>query len=482
MSSDSDGPNPLTHSWNFDDGTPPETDSDPLHVFYQAGTYDVELTVDDGADTDDETKQVSVQSPFPVDSPPVAVIGVSGGGPTFSFDGSHSYDPDGDTISSWEWDFDSDGTFDASGQSVSHLFGEGSHDVVLVVTANGKQGHATVTVLWLPGTDRPPVASFNWYPYYVELNETVVQFVNSSYDLDCGITCLSYSWNFGDPASGADNTSSVRNPEHVFFDDGGRGYFDVMLNVSDGTHSSSIQKRVFVGQPTNNTPPVAAFSYSPSEPVALQVVQFTDLSFDFDGSIVSREWNVGGTSYSNPAYPVFPHLFVSAGNYNASLEVSDDLGMTDFVLKTVNVGSAPPGSLDVPSIVSVSATDAVLDATGTGTSTVRVECTGGIPGFPGCDPPRVEVKIVDGITQQEVAGIPPFENDCLPFEHDFVVSESGSYRAVANLKCPYCNVCQDGAYFSTFKSFTGWENVPETHPALVLLVFFAVWFVLRKRA
>ncbi|MFN2137914.1 MAG: ExeM/NucH family extracellular endonuclease [Candidatus Promineifilaceae bacterium] len=41
----SHGPQPLALSWDFGDGSPPVTETDPVHVYAQTGTYEVKLTV-----------------------------------------------------------------------------------------------------------------------------------------------------------------------------------------------------------------------------------------------------------------------------------------------------------------------------------------------------------------------------------------------------------------------------------------------------
>jgi PKD domain/Secretion system C-terminal sorting domain len=50
-------------------------------------------------------------------------------------------------------------------------------------------------------------------------------------------------WNFGDPASGASNTSSEMHPNHVF---SAPGYYNVCLTVSNQYGSDSICKRVYI--------------------------------------------------------------------------------------------------------------------------------------------------------------------------------------------------------------------------------------------
>jgi PKD repeat protein len=64
-----------------------------------------------------------------------------------TFDGSASFDPDG-SIRSFEWDVDGDGTVDATGETVEHVYATpGTFDVTLTVTDDdGRTGSRTRTV------------------------------------------------------------------------------------------------------------------------------------------------------------------------------------------------------------------------------------------------------------------------------------------------------------------------------------------------
>lgn len=60
VSSDPDnGPNPLTYSWSFGDGTT-SNEVGPVHTYTQAGSYQVTLTVSDGELSNASTKSISV--------------------------------------------------------------------------------------------------------------------------------------------------------------------------------------------------------------------------------------------------------------------------------------------------------------------------------------------------------------------------------------------------------------------------------------
>lgn len=67
---------------------------------------------------------------------------------TVDFSSQESYDPDPDNILSYEWDFDGDGTFDATGATVSHTYTvRGTFNALLKVMDNeGLSSFATVVI------------------------------------------------------------------------------------------------------------------------------------------------------------------------------------------------------------------------------------------------------------------------------------------------------------------------------------------------
>ena len=73
--------------------------------------------------------------------------------------------------------------------------------------------------------------------------------------------------------------------------------------------------------------PTANFTYTPVNPMNKTVIQFTDTSFDSDGTIVSWWWNFGDHYYSDLQNPV--HCYYVNGTYTTSLTVTDDSGGTD---------------------------------------------------------------------------------------------------------------------------------------------------------
>ncbi len=90
---------------------------------------------------------------------------------------------------------------------------------------------------------------------------------------------------------------------------------------------------------TTNTAPNAQFSYSPTEPIVGEAVQFTDESNDSDGNITSWLWRFGDGSQSGQDDETYSYN--SPGIYTVELTVTDDDNATDTVSRDVNVTEAP---------------------------------------------------------------------------------------------------------------------------------------------
>jgi len=94
------------------------------------------------------------------------------------------------------------------------------------------------------------------------------------------------------------------------------------------------------------TPPVADFSWTPTEPCAGHNVKFTAIASDPDnldgGGITNYTWDFDdGTVPVETVTETVTHAFGLEGDYNVTLTVTDDEGKTASVTKTVNVLSEP---------------------------------------------------------------------------------------------------------------------------------------------
>ncbi len=124
-----------SYEWDFDgDGETDATGETVTHTFDSTGEYAVKLQVvdDSGATASTETTVSVAPNPEPEPSFTVSPDGPRAGD-RVTFDASPSSDPDG-TVTRYEWDFDGDGTTDATGETVTHTFERpGEYDVTITV-------------------------------------------------------------------------------------------------------------------------------------------------------------------------------------------------------------------------------------------------------------------------------------------------------------------------------------------------------------
>ena len=137
FSSDADG-DALTYRWFFGDGKT-ATGAKVTHVYAAAGEYSARLMVSDSKNASDVDSQVITITEVGDNHDPVAVIATgrrSGTAPvSLTFDGSISYDPDGDPLT-YEWSISLDGEVVATAAEalVSVRFDEpGTYSVELSV-------------------------------------------------------------------------------------------------------------------------------------------------------------------------------------------------------------------------------------------------------------------------------------------------------------------------------------------------------------
>ncbi|HEY6928622.1 MAG TPA: PKD domain-containing protein [Thermoanaerobaculia bacterium] len=172
----------------------------------------------------------------------------------------------------------------------------------------------------------PPVANFTYLPSNPSIGQSV-GFTDASSGADF------WAWDFGDPASGGFNTSSIRNPTHVY---NAMGTYTVTLKVTNATASDSKSATVAVSPP----PPTAEFTFSPSAPGPGVTVQFTDAS---NGAPTSWSWTFGDptSGSANTSTQQNPtHVFGAVGVYTVTLAAKSASG-TGLRNHAVTVAVAP---------------------------------------------------------------------------------------------------------------------------------------------
>lgn len=211
--------------------------------------------------------------------------------------------------------------------------GYSTYNVVLVLFGTGARTVDAQLVPLFP-TNSPPTASFSFSPPSPLVGSYVQFDASSSFDPDGAIA--SYVWSFGDGTTG--NGSMIW---HRFTSG---GIFSVTLTVTDNDGASdSATQTIRVGP--SNLPPVAAFTYSPTNPTSGVWVQFdASASFDSDGNIDSYSWNFGdgGTNLGSLVW----HRFLSTGSYLVTLTIVDNDGASATSSVAIQVGSTnlPPSA------------------------------------------------------------------------------------------------------------------------------------------
>jgi len=161
------------------------------------------------------TLELAIEVP---NQPPSAEIDYTADFMKVCFDGSASYDADGQIIS-YEWDFGDGAT--ADGQSPTHIFvSEGTFDVTLKVTDNdGAFDIASVQITFI---NEPPVADAG-EDHTVFIGSKVYLDGSASYDVDGDIK--GYYWSFGDEEFGEGMQRS-----HLYLHP---GTYEAALTVTD---------------------------------------------------------------------------------------------------------------------------------------------------------------------------------------------------------------------------------------------------------
>ena len=85
-------------------------------------------------------------------------------------------------------------------------------------------------------------------------------------------------------------------------------------------------------------PPMAEFIYEPERPKAGETVEFdASASLDFDGEIISYEWDFDADGRTDATGVSAQYTFASSGAYAITLTVTDDGGNSDGLTYTINV-------------------------------------------------------------------------------------------------------------------------------------------------
>ncbi len=261
---------------------------------------------------------------------PNAYVVTEGAG--LQLDGSESLAPEaGDNVARYQWDYDSDGNFDAEGGVVAFDTNEdGVFQGVLRVTDSlGATGQTLFRVTVL---DVDPSADAGG-PYVVAQG-TPLQFdARATQPGSAADLITRYTWDFGDgtpPVNGAGLTQ----PEHTYEDNGA---YTVTLRVDDEDSFVTVQVAVAV----RDVDPIIDGINPPADPYETAPMTFTiDARPGAASDPITRiEWDMDGDGvpeYSGNNLTEVEHQFDAAGDYNVVVTVRDgDSSSVDAIVVNV---------------------------------------------------------------------------------------------------------------------------------------------------
>jgi len=320
----------VSYLWDFGDGQPPASSNPTTHLYANSGNYNVKLTVSNSQGCIRDTiKQVLVLGK------PVALFNYASpncAGDSVQFTDLSST-PHG-YIHKWIWHFD-DGTSDVpvtfpGNQNVKHKFANGgTYNVKLTIKTSDSCEVQKITAVQI---GFKPMADF-----YFGTNGCAlipIQFTDNS-QTNGGPPITTWSWNFGDPASGVNNTSNLQSPLHAFTA-GGIDTVRLIITNANGC-VDTIKKTVSI-----NSAPVAIFSSDTS--CMGSPTQFTDASTTPSGTIIAWHWTFGDPpsgsgNTSTEKNPI--HTYTTQGTYTVTLQVTNSTQCVKDTSMQITVNPKP---------------------------------------------------------------------------------------------------------------------------------------------
>ncbi len=314
------GNNITSWQWNFGDGTPNSTQTDPKHMYNLTGYYSVTLTVTNDGGSSSITKVnyiyvVVTPSATPTASPtPTPTLkanftsNVTSGIVPLSVQFTDT--STGLNINYWQYNF-GDGSMNSSQPNPVHVFNAVGNYTVTLTVKNDTASSTVQKIYYITVHNPLPVANFT-SNITTGNAPLAVQFTDTS----TGYNIYGWQWNFGD---GTGNVST-QNPVHTYATPGN---YTVKLTVTnDGGSSTKVITSYIV---VKDTAPVANFTSNTTVGSYPLGVQFTDTSTGTN--IASWQWNFGdGTSNSTTQNPA--HTYANYGTYTVTLTVTNSGGIS----------------------------------------------------------------------------------------------------------------------------------------------------------
>jgi gliding motility-associated-like protein len=316
--------------WDFGDGQVSALQN-PVHVYAAAGTYTVKLYIrtDRGCNSDTLSKQVVIN--------PLPAAGYATAGPycvTRNITFTDASVANAGIITIWRWNM-GDGTLQTFNNNTpfTHVYAAtGTYNTTLQVeTDKGCKS----TLVSIPVVINPlPVPSFTHTR--VCLPDGIANFTNTSTIADGSGALMTYVWDFGDVASGANNNSTLTNPSHQYSAVG--PYTATLTATSNNNCIATVSQIIADIYPQAK----ANFTVNP-ENCLNDVTNFTDNSNGMGSTVTQWFWDFGDGQTSTLQNPT--HTYAAANTYTVRLYVRTDKNCnSDTITKTVVINPLPAAS------------------------------------------------------------------------------------------------------------------------------------------
>ncbi|GJQ62206.1 MAG: hypothetical protein SCALA702_12590 [Melioribacteraceae bacterium] len=326
-SKDPDG-NIVSYEWDFGDGQT-GTGVNPAHIYKAPGEYNVSLRVTDNTDVQNNYDEDFIK--VKINRVPLADAGpdeISAPGNEISFDGSNSFDTDGQIVR-YVWEF-GDGN-SAEGVSVKHSYAKaGQYSVKLKVYDDSNHESAFDVDGKVITVNSPPVPFAGTDIVAAPGNKVVIS-GDGSYDIDGKITEYNWELSTGDYFVDPSFEYSFDSP----------GTYYAYLTVRDDADTYNSVKSDTVVIRVNSQPIAKAGS---DIFTCENIITFdAGLSTDVDGDPLKYTWDFGDGSSPVQGLKV-THNYKEGGNYPVTLTVDDNKKLDNSVDRSsivVKINKAP---------------------------------------------------------------------------------------------------------------------------------------------
>jgi gliding motility-associated-like protein len=302
------------YNWSIN-GTRYATDTNtihPTHIFETRGIYDISLTVTDskGCDTTIiKTDYITASKPYP---------GISVNPVTCYYNNVEFTNSSTGTGLTYDWTF-GDGSPNSTETNPTHSYFV-TKDSTIEVSLKATDNHGCDSTITNNITIARPYALFEADSTEADCPPFIPQFTDTS-----ALALSSWSWNFGDTISMANNTSGLQNPQHSY---NKPGIYDVQLIVEDANSCVDTTTKIDyidVGGPTGT------FSFTPTDSCAPAPISFEANTqnaiehlwvFD-DGEAISDDETISYTYTQGRTYT--PALVITDINECEQVIVADEL-------------------------------------------------------------------------------------------------------------------------------------------------------------